>query len=189
MEEIKKDYIFYGGWEVQEYNQHIEACKKQGIEPNKEKTDFVRKYADINTETGEATINYTKIDQLINESACNEEFNHIDYIQEAWRNAGFETSIQEYRQYINKPVKRKRVKTVQEILSDFERLEPKNSFIIFTEEHKKDLVRLENEKYLTSLKATYPVLYDAYIKLSKEEIESTKYNEQEIKKLLIFKKQ
>jgi hypothetical protein len=178
MEAFKNDYLFDADWEADDYNRYLEACKQQEREPSKEKTEFVKKYATLNPETGKAEISYTKVDQFINESACNEEFNHIDYIKEAWQKAGFETDIYEYRQTVEKQTKRKTTKSVQEILSDFESLDPKNAFIFRTD---------ADTHKLTSLKNKYPVLYQAYQTLSKEEIASTNYNANEIEKLVILK--
>jgi hypothetical protein len=178
MEEFKDEYLFDAEWETDGYNRYIAACKAKGREPSKEKTEFVKEYATINPQTEQAEICYTKIDQFINESACNEEFNHIDYINEAWKRAGFETDVQEHKQIITKPIKRKTTKSVQEIISDFETLEPQSTFYFRTD---------KDEETLKKLKKTYPVLYKAYRMLSKKEIKSTNYNVNEIEKLLILK--
>lgn len=175
MERITKDYMFDAEWEIDDYNRYIEACKLQGREPSKEKTDFVQKYSTINTDTDKAEICHTKIDQFINESACDEEFNHIDYIQEAWQRAGFETDLQTHTETLNKTIKRKSKKTIKEILEDIEALESTNSFAF------------GNQEQITKFKNKYPVLYDAYKKLTKAEIESTNYAVKDIEKLLILK--
>ena len=174
METIKSDYLFDAEWEIDEYNRYIEACKEQGHEPSKEKTDFVQRYATINADTGKAKICHTKIDQFINESACNEEFNHIDYINAAWQKAGYDTEMKENKQYLGRSTQRKTKKSVEEIFSDFETLESKNSFVF-------------GQNPLEKLKNKYPVLYKAYKNLSKEEIKSTNYSITEIEKLLILK--
>ncbi|MDR2651727.1 MAG: DEAD/DEAH box helicase family protein [Prevotellaceae bacterium] len=178
METFKSDYLFDAEWETDNYNRYIEDCKAQNHEPSKEKTDFVKKYANIDADTGKAGICHTKIDQFINESACNEEFNHINHIKEAWKQAGFKTEMLEYKECIVKQSKRKTTKTVKDIFSGFEALDPKKSFIFHSEETKKQLALL---------KSKYPVLYEAYQTLSKEEIESTNYNANEIEKLVIMK--
>jgi len=175
MKGITEDHIWDAQWDIDDYNRYIETCKTQGREPNKEKTNFVQRYATINTHTGKAEICYIKIDQFINESACDEEFNHINYIQEAWQKAGFETDLQSHTETLNKKIQRKSKKTVKDILEDIEVLESTNSFVF------------GNQEQLSKLKNKYPVLYDAYKKLTKEEIESTSYILDEIEKLLILK--
>ncbi|HMM04265.1 DEAD/DEAH box helicase family protein [Dysgonomonas sp.] len=175
MERITKDYMFDAEWEIDNYNEYIEACKLQEREPSQEKTDFVQKYATINADTDRAEICHTKIDQFINESACDEEFNHIDYIQEAWQRAGFETDLKIHSETLNKNIKRKTKKSVKEILEDIEALESTNSFVF------------GNQEQITKLKNKYPVLYDAYKKLTKAEIKSTNYVVKNIEKILILK--
>lgn len=178
LEEFKDEYLFDANWDMEEYNRYLDACKANNREPNKDKTEFVKRYTTLDKETGYAKLCYQKTDQFINESACNEEFNHIDYIQQAWENAGFETTIFEHKQILEKAIQRKTKKSVQEILSDFEILDPenrKNQFIIFA------------DQALDKLINTQPTLYRAYQMLTKEEINSTDYKMDEIKKLLILK--
>ena len=179
MEKIKEDYIFDGEWEIDDYNDYKEACKKQDKEPSMEKRELVEKYADIIPETGEAKINHTKISQFINESACNEEFNHIDYIKEAWERAGYEAEVYPYKETISRDAKRKTARSVKDILSDFEALEPKNTCIFFRNE--------EHKQQLKQLKAKHPILYKAYQILTTNEIEATGYNAKKIEKLVILK--
>ena len=178
MEKIKQDYIFDATWEIDDYYDYKEACKKQSKAPCKGKTELVEKYADIIPETGESKINHTKVSQLINESACDEEFNHIDYIKEAWERAGYETQIIADFKVVSRDKKRKTARSIQEILSDFEALEPKKGYIFRGEEH---------EQQLKQLKSKHPELYKAYQTLTKEEIEATGYKISEIRKLLISK--
>jgi len=175
MEAIKNEYLFWAELEINDYNRHIETCKANGYETNKEKTDFVQKYATINAYTGKAEICHTKVDQLINESACSEEFNHIDYINEAWQSAGYETETTEYKQFLGKNVQRKTKKSVKEILSDFEALESTNSFVFGCQN---DFMKLKNK---------YPLLYEAYKKLTKGEIKAANYEINKLEKLLILK--
>lgn len=112
---------------------------------------------------------------ITNESACDEEFNHINYIQEAWQKAGFETDLQTHAETLNKNIKRKTKKSVKEILEDIEAVGSTSSFIF------------GNQEQLTKLKSKYPVLFDAYRKLTKEEIKSTNYIVKDIEILLILK--
>ena len=174
MERIKKDYLFEAEWEIDEYNRFIDTCKEKQFEPSEEKTDFVQRYATINSNTGKAEICNTKIDQFINEAACNEEFNRIDYIIEAWQRAGYKTDVKDHTEYLAKSPQRNTVKSVKEILSNFEKLESENTVVF-------------GQSPLEKLKNKYPILYKAYKELLKEEIESTNYITDEIEKLLILK--
>ena len=178
LEDIKNEYFFDAEWDTDEYNRYIEACKLQGRKPSKDKTEFVKRYADINIETGLAEICHLKINQYMNDAVCNEEFNHIEYIQEAWEKAGFETDLQTHSETLDKKIQRKTKKSIKEILEDIEALDPANQYIFQSENNIKNLARLKTE---------YPILYKAHKLLSLEEVESTNYNAKEIEKLLVLK--
>lgn len=178
LEEIQKQYLFEAEWETNSYNKYLQACKEYDIEPDKARKEHAEKYTSINTETGLAELCHTKIDQFINASACNEEFNHIDFIKKGWEKAGFETKVLTYNQTFDKKIQRKTKKSVQEIFTDFETLDPKNQFIFHSDN--------DTDRF-SVLKSAYPVLYEAYQELSNEEIESTNYNAKEIEKLLVLK--
>lgn len=178
LEDIKNEYFFDAEWDAAEYNRYVEACKLRGRKPSKDKTEFVKRYAEINDETGLAEISHLKINQYMNESVCNEEFNHIDYIQQAWENAVFETDIKVHIETTDKKIQRKTSKSVKDILENFELLDPKNEFIFQTE---------NNIEKLSRLKTDYPILYKAHKLLTLEEIESTNCNAKDIEKLIILK--
>ena len=66
----------------------------------------------------------------------------------------------------------------KEILKKLQRLQPKTEFIFNSE---------ETNKQSHDLKTKYPILYEAYQKLTIEEIESPDYKIKEIQKFLILK--
>lgn len=179
LEYFKNKYFFNAHEEITNYNNYLDKCKTEGFEPLEEKTEFVKKFANINPKTGKAIFNHTKTDQIINESASNEVFNHIDFIQEAWKNANYDTRIGTYEELLRpKEIKRQSKPSVKEIIEEFQRLKPKSEFIFNSE---------EIEKQLAYLKTKNPIICEAYQKLTLEEIESTDYNMKEIQKLLILK--
>lgn len=179
IEHFTKNYFFHAVEEIESFNRYIDKCKIESIEPLKEKIEFVEKFAIIDTETGKATICNNKVDQIINESYSNEVYNHINFIKDTWEKANYITKMHEYKEVITPKEKQKKTKlTVKEIIKSFHSLEPNEGFIFNTE---------EMEILLTSLKSKYPILYEAYKKLTLEEIELTNYNNKEIEKLLILK--
>ncbi len=178
IDEFEKNFYFEATWEAESFNLYMETCKEYGFEPDTERIKNAKKYTEFDSETGLVKVCSAKIDQFINNSACDEEFNHIDYIKRAWEGAGFEADIHVYKQTAEKDRQRKTTKSVQEILSDFEALDPQNVFIFHTD--------ADAEK-LSQLKTRHPLIYKAYKNLTKEEIESTKFNIKVIEKLLILK--
>jgi hypothetical protein len=176
---FKNKYFFNASKEIKSYNGYTDCCKSAGFEPLKEKTEFVEKFANVNSNTGKAIINYTKTDQIINESACNEVFNHIKFIKEAWEKANYDTRIGTYLE-LRKPKEFKRLTklTVKEIIKMFKKLKPKFEFIFNSE---------ETEKQLNQLISKYPDIYNLYKNLTIEEMESVNYDLEEMQKLFILK--
>jgi len=176
---FNKKYFFNANEEIKSYNNYIDKCKTEGFEPLEEKTELVKKFANINPDTEKAIINHTKVDQLINESTCNEVYNHIDFIIEAWKNANYDIQIADYEELLKpKEIKRQTKLSVKEILEAFQKLMPKSNFIFNSE---------EMEKQLNLLKSKHPIIYEAYQKLTLDEIKETEYNIKEMEKLLILK--
>ena len=178
LENIKNKYFFDAEWDADEYNRYVEACKLRDREPSKDKTEFVKRYAEINPATGLAEICHLKINQYMNDAVCDEEFNHIDYIKQAWENAGFETDLEFHRETLDKKIQRKTKRSVKEILEDFEALDPANQFFFQSD---------GNIEKLSRLKAEYPLLYKAYKTLTLEEIESANYKAKKLERLLVLK--
>lgn len=180
IEDFAKEYFFHALEEIESYNLHLHKCKKQGFEPLKERTEIVLKFAEINTLLYKAELCYTKLDQIINASTCNEMYNHIDFIKEAWQNANYTATVFEYEEVLKpKDVQRQTKLSVKEIIETFRKLEPKGVFVFNSDEMKDQLDRLITK---------YPNLYEAYRTMTPEEIEATNYDYKEIEKQLILKK-
>lgn len=178
-ENFIKGYFFDANKRIENYNILLDDCKKEGYEPMNEQTEFVKKFAKFDGKTGKAILSHTKVDQIINESVCNEVYNHIDFIKEAWINANYSIQTAYYEDILTpKEMKRKSKAFVKEIFETFQKLQPKSEFIFNSK---------EVEEQLEELKSKYPVIYEAYQKLTLEEIESTYYKEKEVQKLLILK--
>lgn len=183
LEYFKNKYTFCANERIKNYNTHLETCRTQGFEPLDEETEFVEKFANTHPKKGNAIYNYTKVDQAVNESACNEAYNYITFIQKAWQDANYDTRIGTYEELL-KPKERKRTtkQSNKEIFEEISKLsqilQTKIGFIF-------NLKELEEQ--LNSLKSKNPILYEAYQILTLEDIESTDYNTKEIQKLLILK--
>lgn len=182
LEYFKNKYTFCANERIRNYNNLLETSKKQGFEPLEEETEFVEKFATIHPKTGKAIYNYNKVDQAVNESTCNEAYNHIAFIEKAWQDANYDTRIGTYEERL-KPKERKR-KTKQSNKEVFEEiskisqiLQSKTGFIF-------NLKELETQ--LNSLISQNPIIYEAYQKLTLKEIESIDYDIKEIQKLLIL---
>lgn len=180
LEVLTKEYFTNAEYLIKEYNDlYKDFCEKEQIDQLKDKKDTLLKFAVINEE-GRAELSYVKTDQIINEEACNEEFNHIDYIHKAWNKSEFET----IKGFYYKPkeakenTKRITTKMLKEIFEEFKTLEPLKGFRFFFD-NEEDFKRLEY------LKEKFPILYEAYKKLPEKEIIKVKFKQKELEKLLI----
>jgi len=174
-----KKYFFNANEATKDYNTYLDNCKRIGFEPLEERTELVKKFTTIDAKTGKAVLSHTKVDQLINTSTCDEIYNHIVFIKEAWGNANYNVQIADYEELLEpKDMKRISKPSTKEILKAFQKLQPKSEFVFNSE---------EAEKQLNQLKKQYPDIYEAYLKLTPKEIESTDYKIKEIQKLLILK--
>lgn len=181
LEEFTTEYFSHARYFVKEYNQKYRIfCNENNLEPLEEKRKTLLNFATID-ENGDAILNYTKTDQIINDATFNEEFNHIDFIHNAWRQAGFNTIP--YKHYEVQPAKENKqrvtAKMLKAIFEEFKQLDPQKRFRFFFGEN-------ENSERLEYLKSTYPILYEAYKKLPESEIIEVKYNIKKLEKLLIL---
>lgn len=178
-EQFIEEYFFDANKRIQNYNILLDDCKKEGYEPVNEQTEFVKKFAKFDRKTGNAILSHTKVDQIINESVCNEVYNHINFIKEAWINANYSIRVAYYEEILTpKEMKRKSKVFIKKIFETLQKLQPKSEFIFNSK---------EIEEQLEEMKSKYPVIYEAYQKLNLEEIKSTDYKEKELQKLLILK--
>jgi hypothetical protein len=183
LQEITKDYLTNANYLVKEYNDLYKGyCEQEQIDQLKDKKETLLKFATINQDDN-AKLSYTKTDQIINEDACNEEFNYIYYIHEAWNRAGFKT-YQDYF-YKKKDTKENKerltAKMLKQIFEEFKSLDPKKGFNFNFLVNNAD-----NNKRLEYLRQKYPIHYEAYKKLPEEDIIKVKYKQKELEKLLIL---
>jgi hypothetical protein len=90
IDQIQEVYGKYGNLLIENNLKEIEALEATGIVhiPNQ----LLRRYCD-DYDTRECKLNTYKVDQLINEQANNEVFNHSQYVKQAWEDFGFDTNL------------------------------------------------------------------------------------------------
>lgn len=177
--QFDSDYRFHANKLIHNYNSYIKDCLEKGIEPQKEEIEDIQKFADLNSKKI-AFLNDMKIDQLVNEDFCNEEFNHIEFIKYAWQEAGFEITTQYFEERIETSASQQRRKSkvtkMKECIEQIDQLEKDKVENIFN----------FSAIALQSIKVKHKLAYDAYYELGINRIEDLGYNERKIINELII---
>lgn len=75
-------------------NLYVEKCNGSKVTPLIGCKESIEGFTDIDDQTPApthlATFSQTKLDQVINELVYNEEFNHIDFIVDAWKRSKYD---------------------------------------------------------------------------------------------------
>jgi len=174
-EEIQRQNVEKAKSVIEIYNNHIEDSMENNFNSDKHIKEACEKYAILNDNT--ACYDSNLIDQLINQEYCDQDYNHIDYIKEAWIEMNY--NIEE------------KLLDAPEIPEDYKRLSKTNKmrFIV------KVLERMEQDKRsflfdrYTIIKNSFPSdaieWIDAYYTLGKAAFEEVEYSPNGIRKLLI----
>lgn len=81
---------------VMKYNDHLTDSNVLDFAHDAKFEALALEYADINYYTKAAVLNAFKIDQFVNQKYSSQEFNHIDYIVDAWKNAHHKVTYNNY---------------------------------------------------------------------------------------------
>ena len=174
IEEFRTEYAIHTTTLIKHYNSYIHECKENGIKPIEDAADSIVRFADIHIETHLATYNHEKVDQVINELVCNEEFNHIDFIKSAWEKALYNVTKGSVSVASTKGRKTKDQKLKEDILFLAKHKNEQNSYVQgFTS---KEMERIQKGN---------PLAIDAYYGLTYDKIEELNFNYKQIEQLLI----
>ncbi len=158
--QFRKEYEIHTTKLIHDYNSYIIRCEEEGIEPIENPESLIEKFVDIDEETAEATLNETKLDGVLNELACNEEFNNLEGIVNAWERSLFEV---EQRPFFSKAKAKKRKSKVDKF-KDFIDL------IDSLEKNKGSYKMGFAAKELAKLQAENPIGFEAYYLLGKDKL-------------------
>jgi hypothetical protein len=86
---FKEKHTLYANDTIASYNIHGYRCKKFKLRPYKKLKDAVENYAELSADEYVAKLEIIKIDQFANHESCNEEYNNISFIQEAWERSNY----------------------------------------------------------------------------------------------------
>jgi len=179
LDEIQKEYLLRASKQVEKYNEILVDYKVAGLMPTEEEQSLIKNYANIDEETQYATLKPIKVDQIINRQACDEQFNDISFIKNAWEDAGFEVVHQ--RSSLSMDTK---AVTKEKRQSKAKKFEAVADRIMALYKEKEDLFNTADIT-LHSLKEEYPFAFTAYEVLGYEMLKELKFNEKAINRKLI----
>ncbi|KQS41750.1 hypothetical protein [Pedobacter sp. Leaf194] len=78
---------------INHYNAHIHNSTNNDFPADEDIERSVEKYCDKVTSTKEVTLSHFKVDRIINGNYCNQEYNHLDYIRQAWEKSHYKVTI------------------------------------------------------------------------------------------------
>ncbi|OYZ28272.1 MAG: hypothetical protein B7X86_13645 [Sphingobacteriales bacterium 17-39-43] len=137
------------------------------------------KLADIDEQTGLASINLMKVDQQINESAANEIYRNISFIKRDWEQSFFKTVVATSDYKIDTKTKLKRASSMDKFREDYEHLKAYKGDSVGTFYMGKNI-----EDYIRSRN---PLVVDAYNLLDEAFITGSKFNVKKIETAVILK--
>jgi len=176
---FKEEYLIDAKYLLNENESLLEHHKTTGskLKPR----EALNKFADVDKDSGIATLNFMKLDQQINESANNEIYNHIDYIIEDWEKAGYNVDVEPSFLEFETKTTMKRKSKAKELEEDFNALEEYQSILtggtIFT----------FGQTLEERIKDRNPTAWEAWKYLNKAELEALKYNIKKVKSAVILK--
>lgn len=159
------------------YNTYVEGCKIEGIVPLDEAKGAIKAFTEIDEKTHLATFDQDKLDQIVNELVCNEEYNHYTFIIDAWERSKYKVEFTEHSQppKVASNTRLSKAGKLKQALEEIHHLVCN-----------KGLGTLDiSARELERIKETSPLAYEVYFNLGMAEAERLAYNELKIKEALL----
>jgi len=177
-EEFKQEYELHKTI-IAPYNEYIEKCNSSKVTPLMSYQVPIKGFTEIDEYTNVATFNQSKLDQVINELVCNEEFNHIDFIVDAWKRGKYDVSVVEHRSIPELDVKKKmsranRYRQLINLIHDLEISRASGGYRMGVA-----------IKRLAEIQTESPLAFEAYHTLQIDRIDELDYNEKAIMEELV----
>ncbi|MBB5437945.1 hypothetical protein HDC92_001619 [Pedobacter sp. AK017] len=174
-EEFKQEYDLHKTIIVP-YNQYVEKCNSCAVKPFKSHQEPIKGFTDIDEDTYIATFSQNKLDQVINELVCNEEFNDLQFIINAWKRGKYEVSVTIHRSipgldFKKKPLKKNHFRQLINLIHDLET-------------NREGYMKGYASKRLKEIQAESPLAFEAYHTLGIDCIHELDYDEKAINKEL-----
>jgi uncharacterized protein YxjI len=165
--EFKADFILEANYSINLSNQYIAFCNQNNLP--KKAHDGIDKYADIDKYTQLALLNWEKLDQQINNAACAEVYNHINYIKQAWEDAYYEVELSYSDLQVETATNHKRKSAAKQLEEDYKQLITQN-------QSGRQITLSLNASITDYIKKTNPQAYKASELIEETTMEKLKYN-------------
>jgi len=175
LEEYRASYTKDAHKLIMDNNHHVMESKIKNIRYDK----LVESFADVDEKTKIATFNSLKLDQLINESASNEIYRNIKFIEEDWKKSYFEVDVKYSNIKLESKTKTSRKSLKDKLKEDIEALytyrESDNNNLFYIGETVEDEIKKRN-----------PLAYKASKFLLKKKLQELNYNVKKVEAELIL---
>ncbi|ATP58940.1 hypothetical protein CPT03_21945 [Pedobacter ginsengisoli] len=168
-EEFKQEYDLHKTLVIP-YNQYVEKCNCSKVKPLISAQEPIKAITEIDEGTNIATFSQNKLDQVINELVCNEEFNDLQFIIDAWERGKYGVSVTEHRSIpgLKKTAKKNRFRQLINLIHDLET-------------NRAGYMMGVAAKRLKEIQKESPLAFEAYHTLSIDGIDALDYNEKAIR--------
>jgi hypothetical protein len=179
LEVFREEYLYQANYEIAQYNQRVADYTRKGIKIAKD--ERLEKFAEINEETKLATLELMKLDQQINDAASSEIYNHIDYIEQAWKDAYYNVEKHYSDEKVETGTSIKRKSAAKQLEEDYLKI------LEYREKQQNGLVFSLGKTPEQAVKDTNSTAYLAAKYLDKAIMEELKYNVKKVTAEIIYK--
>lgn len=133
---FKKKHTIYARDVINGYQNHILRCKRAGLKPYSKFKEVVENYAEVSKDGLTVTYEIIKVDQFANHEACNEEYNNMNYIQEAWESCNYNVERRRIKPFVSLEIGRMLVADqIKEALERIRYLEENKDNMLFDSDY------------------------------------------------------
>jgi len=173
------DFYAQGHLAVKHWNEKVNLLSSQ--KRKIPETEEIKKFADVNETSKQATLNPLKLDQQINFESNKEIYNHIDFIKKDWEEGYFEVEVQYANHKLETTTAMKRKSKATQLKEDY------NTLKDYYSNRSNVAVFNIGQTIEQDIKSSNPTAYWAVKLLNDDVMESCKYNVKQVDTAIILK--
>jgi len=176
---FKRKHTIYARDVIKGYHHHISRCKVAKLKPYPKFKNAVEDYAEVAEDGLSAEYEIIKVDQLANHDASNEEYNNMQYIQEAWEACNYNVEKKRIKPSTIPQTERMTVKDqIKAALERIRDLEENKANMLFDTDY------LDGLSETRGLNQYFELAYKAYHNLGLSKIQDMDYDSKKVKNAL-----
>ncbi|WP_354431644.1 MULTISPECIES: hypothetical protein [unclassified Mucilaginibacter] len=176
--EFKAEYTLEAMYSIEASNQYVAYCQANNLSIKAH--EQIKKYADIDEYTQLATLNWEKLDQQINDAASGEIYNHIDFIQQAWKDAYYDIELIKNDLVSETATLKRRKSAAKQLEEDYNLLKSQSKA-----ETTKLLTLSSTSTIESFVNKTNPQAFKAFQLIDEETMSNLKYNVKKVEAEII----